>query len=155
MNIDLTYKWVREKELQHLFLMRGEITWEGHQAYFERALKDPSQRIYAIWYEKRHIGNCGFKNLKAETGEGELWLYIGEASFRRQGLGRQAVGQLLRIGFYTHRLESVYLHVAGYNAAARRLYEELGFREVPLLENELDWDSRGCGIIRMELKRTT
>jgi RimJ/RimL family protein N-acetyltransferase len=154
-NIDLTYKWVREKELQQLFLMRGEITWEGHQAYFERALKDSSQRIYAILYKKSHIGNCGFKNLKAETREGELWIYIGEASFRGQGLGRQATAQLLQMGFNEHGLESIYLHVADFNVAARRMYEGLGFHEVPLTGNELDWDSRGCGIIRMELKRTS
>jgi RimJ/RimL family protein N-acetyltransferase len=152
-NIDLTYKWVREKELQHLFLMRGEITWEGHQTYFKRVLKDPGQRIYAILYGKRHIGNCGFKNLKAEAGEGELWVYIGETSFRGRGLGRQATGQLLQIGFEELGLESICLHVADYNTAARMMYEKLGFCDVPLTGSGHDWDGRGCGIIRMELKR--
>jgi RimJ/RimL family protein N-acetyltransferase len=148
-----TFHWVSDPELRRVFLMRGEPTWEDHLAYFERVFADAMQRVYAILAADRHIGNCGFKNLARQARTGELWIYIGEPSSREKKIGRSACELLLTEGFEVLGLETIYLHVAGFNTAARRLYEYLGFVVVPLSSETTEWVDRECQIVRMEVKR--
>lgn len=152
-HVGKTYGWVTNSEFQRLFLMRGRPTWEGHKAYFDRVLADPSQCVFAIIHHESHVGNCGLKHIVREK-EGELWLYVGEASMRRKNIGRCAAHLLLDYGFEVLRLEMIYLHFADFNVAARHLYEGLGFTEVPLKEGANgQWGNRPCGIVRMEATR--
>ena len=149
----LTFEWVKDPDLRHLFLMRGEPTWEGHNKYFERVLRDPTQRVYAILAGDEHVGNCGLKNLLPLRKEGELWIYIGEPSIRGKGIGKRATELLLHEGFEVLGLKMIYTHVADFNTAARRLYKKLGFHEVPVINDSNEWANRQCKIIRMELKK--
>ena len=149
----LTFEWVKDPDLQHLFLMRGEPTWEVHNEYFERVLQDPAQRVYAVLAGDEHVGNCGLKNLSPLKTEGELWIYIGEPSMREKGIGKHATELLLHEGFEVLGLKMIYAHVADFNTAARRLYKNFGFQEVSLTDDSNEWANRQCKIIRMELKK--
>ena len=152
-HVEKTYAWVTNPDFQRLFLMRGQPTWEGHQAYFDRVLADPSQGVFAIIYDGAHVGNCGLKNIVREQ-EGELWLYVGEASMRRKDIGRRAAKLLLQHGFEVLKLEMIYVHFADFNVAAGHLYEKIGFRQVSLKEDAKgQWENRQCEIIRMEATR--
>lgn len=151
-HIEKTFVWASDPEIRRLFLMRGVITWEGHQQYFSKALSDPRQKIYAILNEaKVHVGNCGLKNILPS--EGELWIYIGEPCARGKGLGAKATRLLLQEGFQRFCLSMIYLHVADFNVRARVMYKNMGFLEVPLGAGADDWTDRGGRIIRMELVR--
>jgi len=152
-HIPLTFEWVKEKEFQRLFLIRGEVTWEKHFAYFDAILNDSQQRVYAILYDGYHIGNCGFKNIREQDGIGELWIYIGKDSLRGRGLGTQAARLLIQQGFNNLSLNRIYLHVADFNLFARKMYKNLGFIEVTMEEKNEEWDGRGYEIIHMELNR--
>lgn len=152
-HIDLTFEWIKDREFQHLFLMRGEPTWEGHNEYFEEVLKDPKQCVYAILAENRYVGNCGLKNLLPSEKEGEMWIYIGDSSMRGKSIGKHATELLLHEGFKVLKLKMIYVHVADFNTAARRLYDKLGFKEVPMIDDSNEWSDRGCKIIRMELMK--
>lgn len=153
-HIEQTFAWVSNPVLRKLFLMRGEVTWEGHFAYFERVLTDPAQRVYAVIADGRHAGNCGFKNLATNKGEGELWIYLGDPATRGRGIGLVATRLLVEEGFDNLGLGLIYLHVADFNMAARQVYRKLGFIEVPLKETGDGWGDRGCEIIRMELRKS-
>ena len=152
-HVSQTFHWVSDPELRRVFLMRGEPTWEGHQAYFQRVLADATQRVYAILAAGQHVGNCGLKNLAPQTRTGELWIYIGDPSARGKKIGRSATELLLREGFEVLSLETIYLHLADFDTAARRLYERLGFVTVSLSSEASEWADRECRIVRMELTR--
>jgi len=148
-NIILTFNWVQDKELRRLFTMRGEPTWETHTAYFEKLLKDETQIIFAIYKGDRHIGNCGLKNIKGETGE--LWIYIGDKSERGKGHGKKASQKLVEVAFNKLRLRRLYLHVLADNLPAISMYKSLGFKEVAFdEESEAVWKERDLDIIKME-----
>lgn len=152
-HVEKTYVWVTNTDFQRLFLMRGHPTWEGHKAYFNRVLADPSQCVFAIVHDDAHVGNCGLKNIVLEK-EGELWLYIGEASMRGKNIGRFAAKLLLHYGFDVLKLEMIYVHFADFNVAACHLYEQIGFKQVSLKEDTKgQWENRQCEIIRMEATR--
>lgn len=145
-HISLTFEWVSNLELRQSFLMRGEPTREGNQAHWEQVLADSTQRVYAIFWGNKHIGNCGLKNIKLKK-EGELWIYIGEPKMRGKGIGKQSTQSLLDKGFGMN-LKVIYLHVGRANTVARNLYKALGFKEVSVLVGE--WIGRE--VLRMELK---
>jgi len=152
--INKTFIWVSDTDLQEQFLIRDKPTWEGHKAYFEKILADPAQHIYAIFSEEDHVGNCGLKNILPMKKEGELWVYIGEASMRGKGIGKYATELLLQQGFEVLGLETIYVHVADFNKAALNMYERLGFLQISNTDKtNNDWVDRGCKIIRMELKK--
>jgi len=152
-HISLTFEWIQDPDFQQLFLMRDRPTWEGHIKYFDRILKDPAQRVYAILAESRHVGNCGMKNISLK--EGELWIYIGDPRMRGKGIANHATRLLAAKGFIELGLEKIIVHVADFNVSAIKLYKKLGFIEVLVSDNSKDWANRGCNIIRMELKKQT
>ena len=151
-HVERTFGWISDKALRRQFLLRGDVTWEGHVSYFNRVLADPIQRVFAIFADGCHVGNCGFKNLDLENKKGELWIYLGEPSTRGKGIGLRSTELLIDLGVSTLGLELIYLHVADFNAAARNIYRKLGFVEVPLQSEATSWADRGCEIIRMELR---
>lgn len=152
-HVRLTFDWIRDPDFRHLFLMRGQSTWNGHQAYFKRVLADSTQRVFAILVDGLHVGNCGLKNLDSERKTGELWIYVGDPSTRGKRIGRLATELLLREASERLGLMMIYLNVADFNIVARRLYEQLGFVEVPWQGNTGEWTDHVCKIIRMELRR--
>jgi RimJ/RimL family protein N-acetyltransferase len=152
-HIEKTFEWVKDPFIKEYFLLRGEHTWKGHLKYFERVLNDPKQQVFAIFVDGHHIGNCGFKNMVPKEREGELWIYIGDESFRNKGFGRFATDLLIREGFDELDLELIYLHVADFNVPARTIYRQIGFVEVESEEDRKGWEDRVCEIIRMERKK--
>jgi len=148
-HVSKTFGWVSDADFQKQFLMRGAPTWEGHQAYCRRILEDSTQRGFAIIVNGDHVGNCGLKNLTVS--DGELWFYIGDPEYRRRGIGQLATALLIREGFDALKLERIYLHVADFNIAARKLYEKLGFQEIRMQKHIGEWSDRGCRVILMEV----
>ena len=142
-----TFTWIKNPVLQSVFLLRGEITWEGHKTYFARLLADHSQKPYAILYEGEHVGNCGFKHLDAVTRSGELWIYIGSSEMRGRGIGYSALCLLLCEGVQKLGLEKIQVHVAENNQSARKLYLRASFVEAG--EAGEEWQERGCRMLRM------
>lgn len=151
--LEQTYEWVQKQELRRDFLMRDEPSWERHGAYFKKILEDPSQHVFAIMAEDVHVGNCGLKNIKTSEGTGELWLYVGNPSMKRKGIGKEATRLLVNFGFNHLFLDTIIVHVANFNISASRLYDGLGFKEVLLPDNQEEWMNRGFQVICMELKK--
>ena len=149
-----TFEWVIDPWLQKTFLMRRQPTWETHQAYFDRVLSDPSQSIYAILDHGVHVGNCGIKNIRADSRSGEIWIYIGADERKGKHVGTRATQLLCREAFDVRGLTSVCVHVADFNQVAQKMYEKLGF-VTPSLEGAAapEWQGRSCSVRYMELRR--
>jgi RimJ/RimL family protein N-acetyltransferase len=116
-------------------------------------LSDSSQKVYAIYCENEHVGNCGIKNIIAGS-EGELWIYMGSPATRGKGVGTRATKLLVQEGMENMHFHKMYLHVADFNKAAYAMYQNIGFVEVPLVGDAGVWAGRGCNIIGMELTRS-
>jgi len=76
------------------------------------------------------IGTAGFYRLpnKKESHRGHVWGVYVTAAHRGQGVGRKLMIELLRIAKSQSGIELINLAVASHNAAAKRLYESLGFQ---------------------------
>ena len=135
-----TFSWVSNPAFRSVFLLRGDVTWEGHEAYFSRVLQDPSQKLFAILHNNEHVGNCGYKYLDWTSKTGELWIYIGSPDMRGRGIGLCATKCLIREGVERFGLKKILLHVAKSNESARRMYLRCGFIEAGEAGGE--WEGR-------------
>jgi len=147
-----TFEWVSDATLQRDFLIRKKPTWDEHRRYFEKTLSDPGQKVFAIMQNGAHAGNCGLKHISLEKKEGELWIYIGDPAMRKKGLGKKALELLIGQAGTRIGLKKLIAHVADFNQAARRLYEQRGFTGSPDPAPESDWQTHNCKVIRMELE---
>jgi RimJ/RimL family protein N-acetyltransferase len=145
-HIEQTFEWVSQTDLQRAFLMRGDVTRGGNQAYFEALLADPRQRAFAVLRGGAHIGNCGLKHIDGTAGEGEMWMYLGDPALRGLGIGTAVLHLLLqeagKLG-----LRRVVAHVSQENERAQALYRRLGFADQGFGGGE--WEGRDAAVVRM------
>ena len=89
------------------------------------------QLVHVIEAEGRDAGVLWFTEREDELAGRGLWIYEirVDKAFRRQGVGREAM-QLVEEEARRRGLTGVALNVFGGNAAARRLYQSLGYEEV-------------------------
>lgn len=150
LHIKKTFEWIQDSDLRRLFLMRGEPDWENHIKYFHQVLNDRSQKVYAIYADKVHVGNCGFKNINGKTAE--IWIYIGDSSTWGQGLGRCSCRLLISKGREECGFEDFYVHIADFNRLSRSMFASVGFQEAVQSDHERDlWAGRDFDVVKMEL----
>uniref|UniRef100_UPI00404874FF GNAT family N-acetyltransferase n=1 Tax=Algoriphagus sp. TaxID=1872435 RepID=UPI00404874FF len=142
-----TYEWISDPGFRKAFMVRGENSWERHVDYFDYLLRDDTQKGYAIFLGELHVGNCGFKYINNTEKSAELWIYIGSVGVRGVGLGRHALGMLLKNGTNSFGLTSVYVHVAESNESAKSLYKSHGFFEHGTCAEE--WEGRDNNMLKM------
>ena len=145
-----TFSWLLDPVFRKLFLMKDEPVWDKHVAYFEKVKNDSTQRIYAIYANDVHIGNCGFKYIKGNTGE--LWIYIGDGNYRGKHLAKPACRLLISKGKEELGIDTIYLHVAKNNHVAIGLYETLDFKQCEMNDEDVEiWGDRVDGIYKYVL----
>lgn len=96
------------------------------------------------------IGNCSIHDI--ENNSGEIGIFI-SPSFQNQGLGTEALAELIRIGFYELNLEEIRLIVFSHNTRAIHIYERLGFREYNRITAVTTRNNEPVDDIYMSLRR--
>jgi RimJ/RimL family protein N-acetyltransferase len=76
------------------------------------------------------IGRCLLFAVNPVDRSAMLGILIGEAEYRGQGYGTEALRLLLDYAFNLLNLHSVMLGTFDFNAAAQRCYQKVGFREI-------------------------
>lgn len=150
--VENTYSWIRDPDFRRQFMMRGEPDWGKHIEYFQNVLSDANQRWFAIEVDGVHVGNCGIR-FKGEVGL--VWIYIGDRRNQGHGIGSNAMGLLIELSFENFpSLTSLTVYVASFNIVALSLYKKVGFKEVPLDDQDIEWTGRDCKVIKMSLAHT-
>ena len=87
------------------------------------------------------IGTVFIKNIDRDSNKGEFGIFIGEEAARGKGYGKQAIRQMLAVGFGELGLNRIYLTVMADNLAAIEAYQDTGFQyEGVLREDFLRYD---------------
>lgn len=92
--------------------------------------EDSNERcIYAIREKLANeiIGIAGFDEIIWTNAVATTFIGIGNESFRRKGIGKEAMKLLLDFGFHELNFHRIQLIVISYNVSAIKLYEHLGF----------------------------
>jgi RimJ/RimL family protein N-acetyltransferase len=98
--------------------------------------------LFAIEYEGRAIGQANYRNWQPKAKSAEVGIGIGEPALWSKGLGREALGLLLRHLVDDLGAHRVNLHVLAYNDRAIASYKAAGF-EVEGIERDAVMTDRG------------
>lgn len=88
---------------------------------------DPQHRILSIYtHEGEHIGEFHVA-IEPMSGDGQVSILIGRKDMWNKGYGAAAMGAGLDLCFHEWGLYRVWADIPEYNAAARTMFERLGF----------------------------
>lgn len=120
--------WFNDPTVLEFFGRYQPMSLPEEEKWYEQMLDDASVRNFAIEFEGRHVGGCGFGCIDPRSASAEVGLFIGVPELWDQGLGRDTLQTLLRFGFEQMNLHRIYLRVFAGNERAVHLYEAVGFR---------------------------
>ncbi|MEV0614052.1 GNAT family N-acetyltransferase [Nonomuraea sp. NPDC050404] len=99
----------------------------------------------------RAVGFIRLRDAEPEVGHAELDVQIGEKDVWGRGYATEAMRLMCRYGFREMRLHRIGLDVVTENAAARRIYEKVGFVEEGRLRECFRQDGEWYDMILMGL----
>jgi RimJ/RimL family protein N-acetyltransferase len=147
------HAWMCDPEVSRNIGLRTAPSPDRTRAWIARALENTAIHAFAILVETRHVGNVVLDQVDEYLSTARLSLYVGEPSARGAGIGQTAVFLALREAFAALGLHKVWLTVHCRNAAAVRLYEQLGFVVEGVLRGEFLLDGERIDAIRMGVLR--
>ena len=124
-DVDRVFDWVSKPWYVDEFAGSAMPTPDAHKTYFESILGG-GVCFLAVEFEGVHVGNAGVKNIS--NGEGEIWYYIGDESWRGRGIATILVAELIEYSRSIFDLKAIYARVLESNVGSRRVLEKNGFR---------------------------
>jgi len=105
--------------------------------YLKKAKENFNIFIYKIIKEDKMIGTIELKIADEGRTIGRICrVLIGDERYRGQGIGTEAVLEILKIGFEKFKLNKITLGVFDFNTNAIKCYEKVGFKKYKYIENE-------------------
>ncbi|WP_436938452.1 UDP-4-amino-4,6-dideoxy-N-acetyl-beta-L-altrosamine N-acetyltransferase [Staphylococcus xylosus] len=123
----LILKWKSNEELREMVGTVYPISELEHKQWFENKMVEKNNKNFVIEYNNQAKGLLGFNQIDWINRNAEIFIFIGEASQQRMGIGKQAMEQLIDISRNNLNLHMLYLNVFSYNYGAIKMYEKIGF----------------------------
>ena len=150
------YRWINDREVTQFLMARYPFSLASERDWAAQATKtnDFTETRFAIeTLDGVHIGICGLHRGRPEDRWADLGIMIGEAEYRSQGYGTDAMLTLLRFAFYQMNLNKVALGVFEINPRAMAVYKNCGFIEEGRGREEYFQDGRYIDVVRMGVLR--
>jgi RimJ/RimL family protein N-acetyltransferase len=124
-------EWRRDRDLLNgLAAPFRHIGPEIDQAWYDRYMtqRDREVRCAICEPDGQMIGVVSLTAIDPVNRQAELHIMIGKSTARGRGAGTHATRAMLQHAFRDLNLHRVYLSVLESNAAARHMYDKIGFR---------------------------
>jgi len=130
-DLERTHKWVNSPEIVDAMSLRGPISREQQQKWFEALARDQSKVVFAICWKAsdEHIGNVSLRDIDKVNRNAMFSIFIAHENYRGRGAGSEATRLILDYAFHSLKLHKVYLRAISTNQAAIGMYRKLGFVE--------------------------
>lgn len=154
-HLERVLSWANTESLTTLVGTVWPITWHQHRAWYASMQSDRTRVTYAIERGGEHVGMIGLTGIDLIYRNAELWLYLGESTDHRSGIGSQAVSALLDFAFGSLGLHRVYAQVFAFNEPALRFFPACGFQPEGVLRDAVFkrqryWDKHVFGVLATE-----
>lgn len=146
-------RWLNDPETFIFLQANGQVFNKLNEEQFLMGVMERGEPHFSIRLceTDKHIGGCGLINLDWVNRRGELGIMIGEAAYRNQGYGQEAIKLLLDHAFYILNLNSVSLIHYEFNRRAARCYHKCGFKKAGRLRKARLINGQFFDIIVMDI----
>jgi diamine N-acetyltransferase len=162
-DLPLFVAWLNDPDVYQGLLIHSPLSQTEEEGWYERMLTRPvDEHVMAIDVRQaapqgveawKLIGSLAFDAIDWRIRAAEFGILIGDKSYWNKGYGTEAVRLLVKHGFTTLNLNSIYLHVFETNPRAIRAYEKAGFT-IEGTERQAEYkDGRYIDVIRMCILR--
>ena len=125
-------EWMNDFQVTDYTGRSGQITTLlGEKEYLENAAKNSENRNFDIidLNNNKLIGTLGLERFDWIKRSAVLGIFIGDADYRSNGYGQEAINILLEYGFKYLNLHSIRLTLLSVNERAHKCYLKCGFKE--------------------------
>lgn len=132
----MIFEWISNPELRRFTGTTGKPNKTTHNKWFLKKMnsKDP---LFVIEADSLPVGLIGTNVLDIENKNAEIFVYIGDASNRKKGIGKNAVGLFLKILFDQYNIHKVYCRIFSFNHASIKMFKSLGFIQEGCLKEQV------------------
>ena len=88
---------------------------------------------------KNLYGTIGFLRLVPKGSFVEIVIAVGEKDLWGKGIGHNAVVEALKVAFFDMRADNVIAKIKKLNKRSQNLFKGIGFKEIKLLEKEIEY----------------
>lgn len=130
-DLERTHRWHNDPELYATLTESYRfVSKVAEQEWLHRKISYSTHDVnlaICVRASGEHIGNIYLSAINWTSRQGALGIFIGDASQRNQGYGREALAQLLAHAFLDLNLNKIVLTVIAENLHAIKAYERSGF----------------------------
>lgn len=125
-------EWMNDFQITDYIGRTTSITTiNTEREYLEKESMDDKEKNFNIvdLKDDKLIGTIGLKNISSVPRSAELGIFIGDAEYRGNGYGTEAINLLLEFGFRYLNLHSIKLSLLAVNERAHKCYQKCGFKD--------------------------
>lgn len=123
----IIFEWISDPELRKMTGTRGVPNRDSHRIWFETKINDSKNLIRIITYNGIPVGIIGTNNINYIDKNADIYLYIGNTSFRKKGIAFDAICQIediLTDVFTCHKITAT---IRSYNIPSINLFKKCGY----------------------------
>lgn len=149
-DLPLLLKWRNSPSVTRFLDSYEPLSMYRHKRWFQELQGDSTRAYFGIVAKDGELaGVTWLKQIDWRVRKAEVGIYLGRC--RGQGLGKEALRNLVLYAFGTLNLNKLWATVFSFNLASQRLFESLGFLKEGVLRQETYRDGRYHDVIRYGL----
>lgn len=132
-------KWLNNSNVNRFIgdKLGQKTTIKKEEEWFSNYLKTKDKKFFTIYKDSIPVGFMGLSNISKFNKNANLFIAIGEDSYRGKGIGRFSMEWLIDYGFNKLKLHKINLGVIENNTVAVQLYKSLGFVTEGKMKDEI------------------
>ena len=147
-------QWMNDFQVTDYTGASGELmTYESEKEWLENAVKSSENKTFDIveLETNKLIGTVGLDKFNHVNRSASLGIFIGDAEFRDNGYGTEAIKLLLEFGFKYLNLHSIRLSLLSVNERAHKCYLKCGFKDTGKSREAIFLDGKYYDRLHMDI----
>lgn len=136
------FTWICNPELRKMTGTRGIPNPESHRKWFESKINDEKNIIRMITYDGISVGIIGTNDINHVDNNANIYLYIGEPSFRKKGIAYDAINQIVELLTNVYGCHKITATIRSYNTPSINLFKKCGFICEGVQKEQIFYDNK-------------
>ena len=128
---EIFVKWLNDFQVSDYIGQSSKLyTINDEKAYLDKESLETSRAFVIVTLDSnKMVGIVSLENINGINRTATLGIFIGEAEYRDNGYGTEAIRLLLDYGFNYLNLNNIKLNLMSFNERALACYKKCGFKE--------------------------